>query len=77
MPSAAQMVVEQFRRMVQPDGGSIELVTVEGGIMKIRYNPGKNEECESCVLNPEDLCELMKEAAERQDPSITRVELVA
>jgi Fe-S cluster biogenesis protein NfuA len=77
MLNAAQTVVEQFKRMVQPDGGSIELVAVEGGTMKIRYNPGKNEACESCVLNPDDLCELMKEAAERQDPSIVRVELVA
>lgn len=77
MTDTAQSIVEQFKRMVQPDGGSIELVAVDHGTMKIRYTPGKNEECETCVLDPTDLCELMQEAAERQDPSIKKVELVA
>ena len=63
--------------LVQPDGGNIELVSLDGGTMKIRYLPGTNEECETCVLDPNDLCALMEEALERQDPTIKKVELVA
>ena len=71
------MVVAHFNRMVAPDGGSIELVAVEDHVLRVRYLPGANEECAECVLEPDDLRELMKEALELQDRSITEVELVS
>jgi hypothetical protein len=43
--------------------------------MKLRYRPGHNEQCESCVLTPEDLKELVTEAAIRHDSTILSVEL--
>jgi len=71
------MVVAHFNRMVEPDGGSIQLVAVDDNILRVRYLPGANEECAECVLEPNDLRELMKEAMELQDKSITEVELVS
>ena len=77
MSKGAELVVQHFSRMVEPDGGAIELVSIEGPKMTVRYKPGTNEECQDCVLDPNDLRELIKEALERQDPNITEVELEA
>jgi Fe-S cluster biogenesis protein NfuA len=73
MSQRAQMVVDQFRKMVEPDGGELEMLGIEGGTVRVRYMPGHNEECETCVFIPEDLRDLMKEAMQRQDPSILEV----
>ena len=43
--------------------------------MSVRYAPGTNEACQDCVLAPEDLKELMKEAAQMHDASIKDVNL--
>lgn len=75
MSKGAELVVRHFSRMVEPDGGAVEIVSVEGATLTVRYSPGVNEECADCVLDPDDLRELMKEALERQDPAITEVKL--
>ncbi|MEE9284508.1 MAG: hypothetical protein V3V35_02145 [Dehalococcoidia bacterium] len=75
MSAGARMVVEHFSRMVAPDGGVIELLGIEANTLRVRYTPGVNEECPTCVVDPLDLRELMKEALELHDPSITKVEL--
>ena len=75
MSAGARMVVEHFNRMVEPDGGVIELLVVEAATLKVRYSPGRNEECADCVLDAQDLRELMKEALALQDPSITEVDV--
>ena len=75
MSAGARMVVEHFNRMVEPDGGVIELLVVEAATLKVRYSPGTNEECADCVLDAQDLRELMKEALALQDPSITEVDV--
>ena len=77
MSKGAELVVRHFSRMVEPDGGSVELVSVEGATLTVRYRPGVNEECADCVLEPDDLRALMQEALERQDPAITEVKLEA
>ena len=77
MSKGAELVVRHFSRMVEPDGGAIELVSVEGATLTVRYRPGVNEECQDCVLEPDDLRALMQEALERQDPGITEVKLEA
>ena len=77
MSKGAEMVVAHFNRIVEPDGGSIQLVAVEGNVLQVSYDPGTSEECAECVLEPNDLRELIKEALELQDKSITEVELVS
>lgn len=75
--SLAQTLVQQFDRMVRPDGGSLELVASEAGVVRVRYRPGAPpEECESgaCALPGEELRQLMSEALARRDPSL-RLEL--
>jgi hypothetical protein len=75
--SVAQTLVQQFDRMVRPDGGSLELLEAAPGVVRVRYRPGAPPEaCESgaCALPGEELRQLMSEALTRRDPSL-RLEL--
>ena len=75
--SIAQTLVQQFDRIVKPDGGSLELLESADGVVRVRYRPGAPpEECESgaCALPGEELRQLMSEALARRDPSL-RLEL--
>jgi len=75
MAQGIQGVIEHFQSILQPDGGELVLLGLADGVMKLRYRPGHNEQCESCVLTPEDLKELVAEAAMRHDSTIRSVEL--
>lgn len=75
MAQGIEVVLEHFQRILKADGGELELLGLAEGVMKLRYRPGHNAQCESCVLTPEDLKELVAEAAVRHDPSIRSVEL--
>jgi hypothetical protein len=44
--------------------------------VRVRYSRGTNEECAECVLEPDDLRELVLEAIQRQDPTVLTVELL-
>ncbi|MGE0879470.1 MAG: hypothetical protein AB7L13_09665 [Acidimicrobiia bacterium] len=76
MASGVEAVVDNFHRIVAADGGSLVLLAREGGAVSIRYNPGVNEDCADCVLDPADLRELVLEAIQRQDPSVTALDVV-
>jgi Fe-S cluster biogenesis protein NfuA len=71
----AQFVVEHFNRMVESEGGAVALVAVEGNTLRVRYKAGSNPECAHCVIAPNDLRDLMREALELHAPSITSVEI--
>jgi hypothetical protein len=75
--SVAQTLVQQFDRMVRPDGGSLELIAADAAVVRVRYRPGTPpEDCESgaCALPGEELRQLMSEALARRDPAL-RLEL--
>ncbi len=77
MTSGAQLVVEQFAEIVRPDGGWLELVAIEGDLLRVAYQPGVNEQCDSCVMGAEELGEMLRAAVADHDPSITRVRVEA
>jgi hypothetical protein len=73
----AETLVQQFERMVRSDGGSLELLAAEPGVVRVRYRPGTPpEDCDSgaCALPGEELRQLMSEALARRDPAL-RLEL--
>jgi Fe-S cluster biogenesis protein NfuA len=75
--SIAQTLVQQFDRMVRPDGGSVELIAAEADVVRVRYRPGAPpEDCESgaCALPGEELRQLMSETLARRAPAL-RLEL--
>ena len=68
-----QQVIAHFQHILQSDGGTLECLDMHDGVLHLNYHPGHNEACESCVLSPEDLRELVAEAVKRGDPSIREV----
>ncbi|MCH2170794.1 NifU family protein [Myxococcota bacterium] len=66
-------VVETFDEIVKPDGGSVKLVAVEGSTLRIHYAPGVNEECATCVMEPEALAGMMEDMLKQHEPSIDSV----
>lgn len=42
-------VLEQIEGMVASEGGSLDVVSLEGNTLKIKYTPGVNGECPECV----------------------------
>ena len=77
MNVGAEQVVEQFNEIVKPDGGSVTFVSAVGGVLRVRYAPGSNQECETCVLTPDALAAMMKDSIRSLDPSIHEVEIEA
>ena len=76
MDEDVRAVLENVRAVVEGDGGAVELVAVEEGVVRVRYRPGANEECPQCVLEPETLRQFLQEAFAAQAPRIRGVELV-
>jgi Fe-S cluster biogenesis protein NfuA len=78
--SAAATLVSQFDRMVQRDGGSVRLLAVADGVIRVAYKPGIDDECagDACVMAHVELQQLMTETLNRRDPSLqVLVQLVA
>jgi Fe-S cluster biogenesis protein NfuA len=75
MSAMAQQVVEQFNEIVKPDGGSVTFVSADDGVLRVRYAPGSNDECETCVMAPDSLAAMMKDMVQGLDPSIQQVEI--
>ena len=73
MASPVEFVVEHFNEIVKPDGGSVELLGVEGAAVRVAYTPGVNEECETCVIRAEDLADMLRETLKQHDPSVEQV----
>ena len=74
MPTPVETVVERFNKIVSEEGGSVQIVSLSGDTVSLRYKPGKSD-CEACVMLPDDLRELIQEALQRQMPSIATVEV--
>ncbi len=73
MSTAVEKVVELFDEMVKPEGGRVGLLAVEGGTLRVEYAKGINEECETCVFEPDALAMMMQDMVKDHDPSIVEV----
>ena len=68
----AQSLIAQFDRMVQRDGGSLELLGTEGNVISVGYRLGADPTCADgvCVLPDAELQALMSETLQRRAPSL-------
>jgi hypothetical protein len=68
----ATSLVEQFNRMVQRDGGSLELLSADGQVITVGYRFGSDPDCAdgACVLPDGELQALMSETLARRDPTM-------
>jgi hypothetical protein len=68
----ATTLVRQFDHMVKRDGGSVVLLAVGDGVIRVGYRPGVDPECtgDVCVMPHIELQQLMTETAARRIASL-------
>jgi hypothetical protein len=57
-----RFVVDRFNSMLESDGAALEVVSLDGGVLRLRYVAGPAGDCQTCVLEPDDLQALISEA---------------
>jgi hypothetical protein len=68
----AEFIIRQFRSLVRPEG-DLELLGVEGGVARVLYRRGHNEECPECIMSAQDLKGILREAFAEKAPHIRDV----
>ena len=68
----ATTLVRQFDRMVNRDSGSVVLLGVDDGVIRVGYRPGVDAECtgDVCVMPHVELQQLMTETLARRETSL-------
>ena len=72
MSAAIKQSVRYFSRIVEPDGGRVALIGVEGDRLTVSYDPGSND-CADCSLPPDSLAEMMKEDLKARGVEISKI----
>lgn len=72
MKEEVQKVLEKIRPALQADGGDVELVDVEGGVVKVRLTGA----CGGCPMATMTLKGGIEATLKREIPSVDRVEQV-
>jgi Fe-S cluster biogenesis protein NfuA len=72
MKESVQAVIDQIRPMLQKDGGDVELVDVEGGVVKVRLQGA----CKGCPMSQMTLKNGIEKFVKQQIPEVDRVESV-
>jgi Fe-S cluster biogenesis protein NfuA len=72
----AEALVEQFQQMVRRDGGTLSLLGLAPGVVKVGYTQGADSGCAdgTCMLPPAELEQLMTETVRRRSADL-RVEV--
>ena len=73
MREKVEAVINEIRPMLQADGGDIELVDVEGGVVKVRLRG----DCAGCPGAQMTLKMAVERRLKEQVPGVERVEPVA
>ncbi len=72
MREEVERVLEKIRPALQADGGDVELVDIEGGVVKLRLTGA----CGGCPMATLTLKNGIEAALKQEIPSIERVESV-
>ena len=72
MKESVQAVIEKIRPMLQADGGDVELVGVEGGVVKVRLRGA----CKGCPMSQMTLKNGIERYMKKEVPEVDRVEAV-
>lgn len=72
MKAEVQRVLETIRPALQADGGDVELVDVEGGVVKVRLTGA----CGGCPMATMTLKGGIEATLKREIPAVDRVEQV-
>jgi Fe-S cluster biogenesis protein NfuA len=72
MKEKVQAVMEKIRPMLQADGGDVELVDVENGIVKVRLTGA----CKGCPMSQMTLKNGIERLLKKEIPEVKSVESV-
>jgi Fe-S cluster biogenesis protein NfuA len=72
MKESVQKVIDQIRPMLQRDGGDVELVGVDGGVVQVRLQGA----CKGCPMSQMTLKNGIEKFLKQQIPEVNRVESV-
>ena len=70
MQEKVKAVLDKIRPSLQADGGDVELVAVEGGIVKVRLKGA----CAGCPMSQMTLKNGIEKLLKREVPEVTAVE---
>ncbi len=73
MKESVQTALDKIRPMLQRDGGDVELVDVEGGVVKVRLQGA----CKGCPMSQMTLKNGIEKFLKQEVPDVDRVEAVA
>ncbi len=72
MSAAIKQSIRYFSRIVEPDGGRVALVAVEGDRLTVSYDSGSSD-CTACSLPADSLAEMIQEDLKARGIEIARV----
>ena len=72
MQEAVQVVIDKIRPMLQADGGDVELVSVDNGVVKVRLQGA----CKGCPMSQMTLKNGIEKFVKKEVPEVDRVEAV-
>jgi len=72
MKDKVEKAIESIRPALQADGGDIQLVSVEGGVVKVRLQGA----CQGCPMSQMTLKAVVERTIKQQVPGVQRVETV-
>ena len=72
MIEAVQAVIDKIRPMLQADGGDVELVSVDNGVVKVRLQGA----CKGCPMSQITLKNGIEKFMKKEVPEVDRVESV-
>jgi len=72
MQEAIQVVIDKIRPMLQADGGDVELVSVDNGVVKVRLQGA----CKGCPMSQMTLKNGIEKFVKKEVPEVDRVEAV-
>jgi len=72
MKEKIEKALEKIRAGLQQDGGDIELVSIESGVVKVRLKGA----CAGCPMSQMTLANFVERELKKEAPEIKRVEAV-
>ena len=66
-------VIEAFDEIVRSDGGNVSFVAIEGAKLRVAYATGVNQDCPTCVMEPDALGLMMHDMLRDHAPEIEEV----
>ncbi|MBN1843207.1 MAG: NifU family protein [Deltaproteobacteria bacterium] len=70
MQEEVQAVIDKIRPMLQADGGDVELVSVDNGVVKVRLQGA----CKGCPMSQMTLKNGIEKFLKKEVPEVDRVE---